>query len=235
MLQIRRAEERGHVQSDWLDSWHSFSFGEYHDPEHMGFSLLRVINEDRIAAEGGFAMHPHRDMEIVTYVISGALQHRDSLGNEGVIHAGEVQWMSAGSGVRHAEFNPSASESTHLLQIWLLPNRRGGEPDYAQHPIAGDDRAGRLELLISPDGRGGSQAAHTDALLQVGSLEPGERVDYPLAPDRCAWLQVAAGRIRSGEQELASGDGAAVREQDLIDLQALESSQVLLFDLPTEP
>lgn len=234
MLQIRPSEERGHVVTDWLDSRHSFSFGEYHDPAHMGVSALRVINEDHIAPGRGFGTHPHRDMEIVTYLLSGELQHRDSMGNGSVIRPGDIQRMSAGRGVTHSEVNPSSSEEAHLLQIWFLPNQRGVEPGYAQRTLAQGEREGRLALLLSPDGREGSVAAHTDALMYATLLEPGQILSHEFDAQRLAYVQVARGVVEVDGARLQAGDAATVSEVPSFALEASEPAEVLLFDLPTE-
>lgn len=232
MLQIRSSEARGHVLSDWLDSRHSFSFGEYHDPDHMGVSVLRVINEDHIAPGRGFGTHPHRDMEIVTYLLSGELEHRDSMGNGSVIRPGDIQRMSAGSGVTHSEVNPSSVQEAHLLQIWFLPNRKGVEPGYAQRTLAEGEREGRLGLLVSPDGRDGSLAAHTEALMFATLLEPGQQVFHGLDAGRLAYVQVARGVVELDGERLQAGDAATVSEVNGFNLKAIESAELLLFDLP---
>ena len=234
MLQIRPSEERGHVVNEWLDSHHSFSFGDYHDPEHMGVSVLRVINEDHIAPGRGFGTHPHNDMEIVTYLLSGELEHRDSMGNGSVIRPGDIQRMSAGSGVTHSEVNPSASQEAHLLQIWFLPNRRGVEPGYAQRTLAEGEREGRLALLISPDGREGSVAAHTGALMYATILQPGQSVSHEFEGQRVAYVQVARGVVELDGARLQAGDAAMVSEVPSFVIQAIEPAEVLLFDLPAE-
>lgn len=232
MIEPRRSAERGRGRFDWLESWHSFSFGEYHDPAHMGVSILRVINEDKIAPAGGFAMHGHADMEIVTYILSGALAHRDSLGNGSVIRPGDVQRMSAGSGVRHSEFNASNSEPLHLLQIWLLPNERGVAPGYEERHFPVGERRGRLALLVSPDGREGSLRAHQDGLLFGTLLGDGEAVSYALAPGRRAWVQVARGDVRVNALALGAGDAASIADEATVVISGLGEAEVLLFDLP---
>ena len=232
MLQIRPSEARGHVVSDWLDSRHSFSFGEYHDPDHMGVSVLRVINEDHIAPGRGFGTHPHNDMEIVTYLLSGELEHRDSMGNGSVIRPGDIQRMSAGSGVTHSEVNPSSSDEAHLLQVWFLPNRRGVEPGYAQRTLSEGEREGRLALLISPDGRDGSVAAHTDARMYATILQPGQGVAHEFDDQRLAYVQVARGVVELDGTRLQAGDAATVSEVPACVIRAIEPAEVLLFDLP---
>jgi len=232
MLQHRPAAERGRTGADWLDSRHSFSFGDYRDPERMGFSSLRVINEDVVAPGGGFPRHGHRDMEIVTYVLEGVLEHRDSLGNGTLIRPGEVQRMSAGSGVQHSEFNHSQTEPVHLLQIWLLPNQIGIQPGYAQQSFPAEDRRGRLCLLVSPDGRDGSLLAYQDGFIHATLLEAGEWVTHAVESGRRVYLQVAHGRVEVDGLALGPGDGAALIQVEAVRLNGLESAEVLLFDLP---
>ncbi len=232
MLNIRPAAERGHVSLDWLDSHHTFSFGEYHDPRFMGTSILRVINDDIIAPGRGFPTHGHRDMEIVTYVLEGELAHRDDMGNGSVIRAGEVQHMSAGSGVRHSEMNPAADTPVHLLQIWLLPNARGVTPAYQQRHFPLEERRGRLALLVSPDGREGSIAAHQDGFLYGALLDAGQTVTHPLAPGRRAYLHVARGSVRVEGEALKGGDGAFAADLPGLGLEGVDGAEVLLFDLP---
>lgn len=232
MLTIRRANERGHITKDWLDTYHSFSFGEYHDPEHMGVSVLRVINEDRIQPDTGFATHPHRNMEIVTYMLSGELAHEDSMGNGSTIGAGEVQRMSAGTGVRHSEFNPSKENETHLLQIWLLPKENGIEPGYEQKYFSDEEKQGRLRLLVSDDGREGSITAHTDTLLYGSLLEAGENLDHTINDERMAYVHVVEGAIEINGQQLESGDAATLIDEMHMTLAANERTEILVFDLP---
>ncbi|MCP5421040.1 MAG: pirin family protein [Gammaproteobacteria bacterium] len=232
MITIRNAEERGHVRYDWLDTYHTFSFGEYYDPRHMGISNLRVINDDTIAPSGGFPTHGHRDMEIITYVLSGALEHKDSLGNGSVIRPGDVQRMSAGTGILHSEFNPSATEPLHLLQIWLQPNRSGVRPGYEQKFFSAEEKRGRFKLLASPDGRDGSLTAHQDASLSSVVLESGEAADYALAMGRQAYVQVARGTVSINGQTLKTGDGAWVANEPQVRIEGLADAEVLLFDLP---
>ena len=228
MIQIRKAKDRGHANHGWLDSWHSFSFADYHDPQHMGFSALRVINEDRVTPGEGFPTHPHRDMEIITYVLEGALEHKDSLGTGSVIRPGEVQRMSAGTGIRHSEYNHSQSEPVHFLQIWILPNVQGVKPGYEQKRIELD---GGLRLLASPDGRDGSVTIHQDARVYAARLN-GAAANHALAPGRRAWLQVARGTASLNGTTLHAGDGAAVEGESALRLAADGSAEVLLFDLP---
>src|SRR5882757_9373081 len=194
MITTRKANDRGHAEHGWLDTYHTFSFAGYYDPEHMGFRSLRVINDDKVAPGGGFGTHPHRDMEIITYVLSGALEHKDSMGNGRVIRPGEVQYMAAGTGVQHSEFNPSKDEAVHLLQIWIQPDRKGVTPRYAEKSLK-DSATGALRLVTSKTGRDGSIAIHQDADLWLGKLEPGDQATHSLAPARHAWLHVAEGQI----------------------------------------
>jgi redox-sensitive bicupin YhaK (pirin superfamily) len=231
MITVRPTSERGHVARGWLDSYFTFSFADYHDPRHMGFRSLRVINEDRVQPGTGFGMHPHRDMEILTYVLEGALEHRDSLGTGSVIRPGDVQRMSAGTGIVHSEANPSSSEPVHLLQIWILPERAGIAPGYEQRAFPEDERRGRLRLLASRDGREGSLTIHQDTELYATLLAAGESVTHHLRPDRHAWVQVARGAVTLNGKPLRAGDGAAVSDEEVVTLSASEGSEVLLFDL----
>ena len=232
MLTLRPAGERGHADHGWLDSWHSFSFADYYDPTHMGYSVLRVINDDRIAKGGGFGAHPHRDMEIVTYILEGALAHRDSMGNGSVIRPGDVQRMSAGSGVVHSEVNANDGE-TRLLQIWILPQDKGGAPGYEQ--IHFDDGAlrDRLRLIASQDGRKGSVRIQQDAAIHAGRLSAGVGLQHRLATGRKAYLQVARGGLRlNGGQPLQEGDGVMVEAEPYLDIEASTDAELLLFELP---
>ncbi|MBI5774634.1 MAG: pirin family protein [Verrucomicrobia bacterium] len=230
MLTLRPAGERGHANHGWLDSWFTFSFADYHDPKHMHFRALRVINDDRIAPGGGFGMHPHRDMEIISYVLAGALEHKDSMGNGRVIRAGDFQYMSAGSGVTHSEFNPSGTDETHLLQMWILPDRKGTKPRYAEKAAA-DLPPGKIHLIASPSGRDGSIAIHQDAEIFLAKLNAGDRVVHELKPARHLWLHVAEGEVAVNGQRLASGDAVALSGESEVRLESLAASQVLLFDL----
>lgn len=232
MLHVRPGIERGHLDHGWLDTYHSFSFGEYHDPRHMGFRVLRVMNEDRIAPGRGFGMHGHRDMEIVTYVLSGALTHRDSLGNGDTLRPGELQRMTAGTGIRHSEFNPSPTEPLHLYQIWLLPERGGLPPSYEQKAFPDQERLNQLRLVASPDGQEGSLTIRQNARLYLATLEADHHVVHPLAEGRNAWLQVLRGTASMNGRRLAAGDGAGVVDEPALQIHADESSEVLLFDLP---
>jgi quercetin 2,3-dioxygenase len=231
MLTIRPASERGHAEHGWLDSHHSFSFADYYDPEHMGFRALRVINEDRVAPAKGFGTHPHRDMEIISYVLDGGLAHKDSLGTGSVIKPGDVQRMSAGSGVSHSEFNASHSDPVHFLQIWLVPSERGIKPSYEQKTFTEADKRGRLRVVASPDARDGSVTIHSDVVLYSGLFERAETAELTLAEGRHAWVQVARGSVRLNGQELAAGDGAAVSDMTKLELEGIERAEVLVFDL----
>ena len=231
MIAVRRAGDRGRFDFGWLDTRHTFSFGEYYDPQHMGFRTLRVINEDRLAAAAGFPTHSHRDMEIVSYVLEGALQHEDSMGTSSVIRPGEVQRMSAGTGVTHSEYNPSPEEPVHFLQIWLLPARRGLPPSYEQKAFPARERQGRLRLVASPDAREGSLTLNQDASLYATLLDSGQSVAHALRPGRHAWVQVARGQVSLDGQRLAAGDGAAISGEADVRLTAEAPSEALLFDL----
>jgi redox-sensitive bicupin YhaK (pirin superfamily) len=231
MITIRKASERGHFNFGWLDTYHTFSFGEYYDPRHMGFRSLRVINEDFVAPGAGFPTHGHRDMEIVTYVLEGGLAHRDSMGNGSTIRPGDVQRMSAGTGVRHSEANESDAESVHLLQIWIMPSENGIAPGYEQKFFADEEKRGRLRLVASPDGRDGSVTIHQDASLYAAVLDPSQEVRHELAEGRGAWLQVARGAVELNGQALGQGDGAAASGEGSLTITAREPAEVLLFDL----
>lgn len=232
MLTLRKANDRGHANHGWLNSRHTFSFGGYHDPRYMGVSNLRVINDDTVAPGGGFAPHSHSDMEIVSYVLDGALEHRDSLGNGSVIRPGDVQHMSAGTGVTHSEYNPSPDAAVHFLQIWLEPNAMGVEPGYAQRHFPLADRRGRWVPLVSPDGRDGSIAAHQDAVMLGTVLAGGETLSHRFAEGRQGYLQVVRGRMRVGNVVLEAGDGLRVQRQPTLDLEGVDAAEALLFDLP---
>ena len=211
-IRVRRAAERGHAQYDWLDTWHTFSFDTYYDPAQMGFRALRVINEDRVQPGQGFGMHGHRDMEIITYVLEGALEHRDSLGTGSVLRPGEFQHMSAGTGIRHSEFNPSSTEPVHLYQIWLLPNQKGLPPSYEQKTFPEDEKRGRLRLVASPDAQDGSLLIHQDARVYLSTLDGDQEIQHDLRPGRHAWLQVLRGAVELNGQLLHASDGAAVSD-----------------------
>lgn len=231
MMTIRKSAERGHANHGWLDSYHTFSFAGYRDPAWMGFGPLRVINDDRIAPGAGFPMHSHNDMEIVTWVLSGSLEHRDSLGNGGVIRPGDAQRMRAGHGISHSEHNASNTEPVHLLQIWIEPDAYGLEPGYEQVAFAPASLHGQLRLIASNDGRDGSVTIHQDAAIYAGRLAPGEHAGLTLAPGRRAWLHVATGRIRLKDYPLQAGDAALISVESAIDIEALDASEILLFDL----
>jgi hypothetical protein len=229
-MKIRKANERGHAELGWLDTYHSFSFGDYYDPHWMGFRSLRVINDDLVMPGMGFGTHPHRDMEIITYMLSGALEHKDSMGNGRVIRPGEAQYMAAGSGVQHSEFNPSKDEAAHLLQIWIQPDRKGVAPRYAEKSLAGAP-AGALRLVTSKTGRDGSMAIHQDADLWLAKFKAGDHAAHQLAKGRYAWVHVAEGEVSLNGAMLHGGDAAAVSEEGALELSAAKPAQVLLFDL----
>ena len=231
MIRIRLAGDRGRYDHGWLDTRHSFSFADYVDPEAMGFRSLRVLNEDFIQPGQGFGTHPHRDMEIITYVLEGFLEHRDSMGNGSMIRVGEVQRMSAGTGITHSESNPSKTERVHLLQIWLLPERKGITPGYEQREYPDEEKRGRLRLVASPDGADGSVRIHQDARSFASILGPREGVAHPLQAGRHAWVQVARGSITVNHRLLRQGDGAAVSEEPSVALSGVEAAETLLFDL----
>ena len=232
MITIRPAAERGPTRLGWLDSRHSFSFGHYYDPRHMGFGPLRVINEDVVAPGGGFATHAHANMEIVTYVLAGALAHKDSLGTGSEIRPGDVQRMSAGTGIEHSEYNASATAPVHFLQIWIQPDRINVKPDYEQKAFPAAERRDSLRLLVSPDGREGSIRIHQDATLQGVLLSAGARVAHDLHEGRRAWLQVARGVVTVNGQRLAAGDGASAARQSQLVIEGVEDAELLVFDLP---
>lgn len=238
MLQTRKSEDRGHAtHGGWLDTKYSFSFADYHDPRHMGFRTLRVINEDVVAPAKGFGEHPHRDMEIVTYVLSGSLQHKDSTGTSSVIRPGRVQRMTAGRGVFHSEMNPSPTDPVHLLQIWILPQQRGLPPGYQEIDFPQADLENQLRLIVSPDGRDGSLTIHQDAEIRAGRLAAGTRVPVELGAGRHGWIQVARGKVAlrsrdgSTDTELKAGDGLAISDLPRFELEALEASELLVFSL----
>ena len=233
MLQIRKAGNRGIANFGWLDSRHTFSFGEYHHPEHMGFGPLRVINEDRVSPGQGFGTHGHRDMEIISYVLEGALEHKDSIGTGSVIRPGDVQVMSAGTGIRHSEFNHSKSDPVHFLQIWVIPDREGIAPRYEQKSFTDADKRGRLCLVGSADGRDGSVVVHQDVEIFAALLGAGDELSHEVAPRRRSWLQVLRGAVSLNGRELDAGDGAAAeRESKLLIKGRGDGGEILLFDLP---
>ncbi len=231
MLTIRRSHERGHADHGWLDSYHTFSFAGYQDPRYMGFRNLRVINEDRVAAGKGFGTHTHSDMEIVSYVLEGSLEHKDSLGTGSVIEPGDVQRMSAGTGVSHSEFNHSATEGVHFLQIWILPGARGMAPGYEQKRFEPATRQDTLRLIAAADGRDGAVTVHADVAIYAALLAPGKTVTHALAAGRQGWLQVARGVVRVGEATMQAGDGAAIQQTDRVEIVGVEAAELLLFDL----
>jgi len=231
MITIRRAGERGHFNFGWLDTYHTFSFGNYYDPRFMGFRSLRVINEDWVRPGHGFPTHPHRDMEIVTYVLEGGLAHRDSLGTGSVIRPGEVQRMSAGTGVTHSEYNHSDDEPVHLLQIWLLPRENGISPGYEQKAFAAEEKLGRLRVVASPDGRDASLTIHQDASVYATLLDPGQEVSHAPASGRHVWAQVARGAVEVNGRRLETSDGAALSGEPEVRVVGVEPAEVLLFDL----
>jgi quercetin 2,3-dioxygenase len=231
MIRIRKSEERGHFDHGWLNTYFSFSFADYYDPKHIHFRTLRVLNDDRVAPGQGFPTHPHRDMEIVTYVLEGALEHRDSMGSGSVIRPGDVQYMSAGTGVTHSEFNASKSEPVHLLQIWMFPEQPGFKPAYGQKTFSEEEKRGKLRLVASPDGRDGSIKIRQDNELYATVLGNGEAVRHQLKPERHAYVQVARGSVTLNGQELETGDGAAISAEKAVELTGVENAEVLLFDL----
>ena len=231
MFSIRRGGDRGHFDHGWLDTYHTFSFGDYYDPAQMGFRALRVINEDRVAPGGGFGMHGHRDMEIVTCVLSGALEHKDSLGHGEVLRPGEMQHMSAGRGIRHSEFNPSATEPVHLYQIWLLPRTAGLAPSYSQKSFSVDSRQGRWQLVASPDSADGSLKIEQDARIFLGNFTAPQSIEYSIAPERHAWLQVLRGTADVDSTTLLAGDGLAISNESQLKLRTSANAELMLFDL----
>jgi redox-sensitive bicupin YhaK (pirin superfamily) len=231
MIQIRKSDERGHADHGWLDTHFTFSFADYYDPKHVHFRTLRVMNDDRVAGGGGFPMHPHRDMEIVTYVLEGALEHRDSMGNGSVIKPGDIQYMSAGTGVTHSEFNASETEPVHLYQIWMFPEKQGLKPTYGQKNFSEAEKRGKLRLLVSSDGRDGSVKIRQDNDLYATVLGKGETVTLELKPDRHAYVQVARGSVTLNGKRLDEGDGAAISDEETVELTGADDAEVLLFDL----
>ncbi len=233
MIHILKSTERGQADHGWLQAKHSFSFGDYYNPEHMGYRVLRVINEDRVKPSNGFGTHPHRDMEIITYILEGALEHKDSMGTGSVIRPGDVQYMSAGSGVLHSEYNPSDREGVHLLQIWLLPDEKGAEPRYAQKNFADAEKRGAIKLVASKEGENGAIAVRQDVKLYASVLDEGQRAELPLRTGRHAWIQVARGSIEVNGNRLDQGDGAAIDdEKNLAFTGESSNSEFLVFDLP---
>lgn len=231
MITLRKATERGHADHGWLNTYHTFSFADYYDPKHMGFRDLRVINEDRVQPKEGFPTHPHRDMEIITYVLEGALEHKDSMGNGSVIRPGEVQRMSAGTGITHSEFNHSGSELVHFLQIWIMPENNGITPGYEQTFFPDEEKRKNLRLIASQDGRNGSVTINQDVNLYAALLEQGEEIEHVVPTDRHAWLQVARGNVEINGHQLEQGDGVAVSDESQLIVTGREKAEVLLFDL----
>jgi quercetin 2,3-dioxygenase len=231
MMDILRSEERGHANHGWLDSHFTFSFADYFDPKHVQFRTLRVMNADRIAGGGGFPKHPHRDMEILTYVLEGALEHKDSMGNGSVIKPGDVQYMSAGTGLAHSEFNASKTEPVHMYQIWMLPEKQGLKPTYDQKNFSAAEKRGKLRLVASPDGRDGSVKIRQDNELYASVLGAGETVKHALKKDRHAYVQVARGSVKLNGAELREGDGVAISEEKAVELTGVQDAEVLVFDL----
>jgi redox-sensitive bicupin YhaK (pirin superfamily) len=232
MLTVRKAEDRGHANHGWLDTWHTFSFADYYDPSEMGYGALRVINDDKVEPGQGFGTHGHRDMEIITYVLEGALEHKDSMGNGSIIRPGNVQRMSAGTGVRHSEFNPSREERVHLLQIWIEPKMTGVRPSYEEKQFGTAEKKGQLRLIASPDGRDGSVTIHQDALVYAALLDGKDAVAHTLAPGRRAYAHVARGAVKVNGSALKGGDGAKIEKESSIELKDAHAAEVLLFDLP---
>jgi hypothetical protein len=231
MITLRPSNERGHANHGWLDSYHTFSFSNYYDPNHMGFRALRVINEDRVQPGRGFGTHGHRDMEIITYVLEGAVEHKDSLGNGAIVTPGEVQRMSAGTGIMHSEFNPSQTEPVHFLQIWILPDQQGLQPSYEQRAFELKERQGKLRLIAAKDGRDGAVTIHQDMDLYSAVLQPGDRVSHQLQPNRYGWLQVAQGGASLNGYALKAGDGVAVSQAESLNINTDSGAEILLFDL----
>jgi redox-sensitive bicupin YhaK (pirin superfamily) len=231
MITVRRSAERGHAEHGWLDSRHTFSFADYYDPAHMGFRALRVINEDRVAAAQGFGKHSHRDMEIISYVLEGGLEHKDSMGTGAVIRPGDVQRMSAGTGVTHSEFNASRRDPVHFLQIWILPDQRGIAPSYEQKTFSPDDKAGQLRLVASPDGQDASVRIRADAKMYAGVFARGQTAEHALAPGRHAWVHVVRGNARVGGVELAAGDAVSLSEERTVRIEGIDGGELLVFDL----
>jgi len=231
MITLRKAGQRGHANHGWLDSHHTFSFANYYDPEHMGFRGLRVINDDRVDGGEGFGPHPHRDMEIISYVLAGGLAHKDSTGTGATIRPGDVQRMSAGTGVVHSEYNASPADEVHFLQIWLLPARRGVAPSYEQKTFSDADKRGKLRLVASPDGRDGSLAINADARVYAGILGATDRTELPIAEGRGVWVHVARGKARVAGSELAEGDGLAIEGERVIRIEGVDEGELLVFDL----
>jgi redox-sensitive bicupin YhaK (pirin superfamily) len=231
MLTLRPASQRGHADHGWLKTWHTFSFSTYRDPQHIHFRALRVINEDIVAPGQGFGTHPHNDMEIVTYVLSGALEHKDSMGNGEVLRPGEFQRMTAGTGITHSEFNPSTTEPVHLYQIWLFPERSGLAPSYEQKRFPSEGRRNQLRLVASRNADEGSLTIHTDAKISLAELDAGQTIQQGLSPLRHAWLQVLRGTVRVNGQDLGTSDGLAISNESALEITAITDAELMLFDL----
>lgn len=231
MIIVRKSNERGHANHGWLDSYHTFSFANYYEPNFLGFRSLRVINEDRVIPGAGFGTHGHKDMEIVTYVLEGALEHKDNIGNGSMIQPGEVQRMSAGTGILHSEYNPSETEPVHLLQIWIIPSEKGIQPSYEQKTLNPQDTPGALKLIAAPEGKNGAVTLHQDVNLYAGVLQEGDRISYNLPENRHAWLQVVRGKVSLNGTSLDAGDGVAISEENELTLVADKDAEILLFDL----
>jgi redox-sensitive bicupin YhaK (pirin superfamily) len=232
MLTLRKASERGHADHGWLDTWHTFSFADYYDPAHHNFRVLRVMNDDKVAAGQGFGTHPHRDMEIITYVLEGELAHKDSMGHQATLTPGEVQRITAGTGIQHSEFNPSATQPVHLYQIWIVPDAKGHTPSYAQKAFPKEGRTGRWQTIVSKDGRDGSITIHQDAVIQLAELANGQTIKHSFAPERYGWLQLLRGQATVNGIPMAAGDGLAISVEKEIDVTAQGSADVMFFDLP---
>jgi redox-sensitive bicupin YhaK (pirin superfamily) len=230
MITVRHGDERGRSRFNWLDSRHTFSFGDYHDPQHMGFSDLRVINEDRVTPGAGFPTHSHRDMEIITYVLEGALAHKDSTGTSSVIRVGDVQRMSAGTGISHSEYNASQTEPVHFLQIWIIPDETGLPPGYEQRAFSLDEQRGKWTLVAAKDGRDGSVTVHQDVDVWAARLSPGEQASFPSKPSHHIWTQVARGAVILNGVSLNAGDGAAISEESTLEIKAVDHAEILVFD-----
>ncbi len=231
MISIRPSQDRGQTKLSWLDSRHTFSFGEYHDRRYQGFQQLRVINEDKVQPGKGFETHEHRDMEILSYVLEGTLAHKDSAGTSSLIRAGEVQRMSAGTGIRHSEYNPSKTSRVHFLQVWILPDQRGIEPSYEQRVFSREEKRSRWRIVAAKDGRDGAVTVHQDMELYIALLDPGDKLTYELQPKHHAWVQVTRGEVVLNDNRLLQGDGASVSQEKILEASTMAQAEILLFDL----